>query len=348
MDGLTAWPTGGGLIPATRIPGGELPAVAAAADFAVLPVGAVEWHGPHLPIGTDLILAEGFAHESAVAAPARGGAAGVPATGSAAGVPAGGDAVGGPGPRGVVFPAVPYAACPGQTRPWPGTVAIRPEIAVGYLADVIEGIVAAGFPRLLIVNGHDANMSTVRAAMEWVSGRRTVSLLLVNWFQLVTPEETAALYGPLPARGHGGAYETSGVLGFDPDAVRLGVVDDLPPKPKLPVTHPYVLVESRPDPWQGWSGHISLADETIGRRVRELAGGRLRELVAAWVAAEPPAAPAADPLPADPPPADPSPTADPPPADPPPTADPPPAAPAAAAGRPPGPVGTDLLPEETA
>ncbi|MEV0326149.1 creatininase family protein [Micromonospora echinospora] len=308
MDGLTAWPAGGGLIPATRIPGGELAAVAAAADFAVLPVGAVEWHGPHLPLGTDLILAEGFARESASDAPAgesasdapRGGsAAGAPAGGGTAGdgLPAGGNAAEGPGPRGVLFPAVPYAACPGQTRPWPGTVAIRPEIAVGYLADVIEGIVAAGFGRLLIVNGHDANMSTVRAAMEWVSGRRTASLLLVNWFQLVTPEETAALYGPLPARGHGGAYETSGVLGFDPDAVRLGAVDDLPPKPKLPVPHPYVLVESRPDPWQGWSGHISLADETIGRRVRELAGGRLRELVAAWVAAEPPAAPTADPLP---------------------------------------------------
>ncbi|MEU4567006.1 creatininase family protein [Micromonospora sp. NPDC023956] len=332
MDGLTAWPAGGGLIPATRIPGGELAAVAAAADFAVLPVGAVEWHGPHLPLGTDLILAEGFARESAVDGPAREGAVDGPAREGAVdgparegafGVAAGGNTVdgpggrntvdgpvGGPGPRGVIFPAVPYAACPGQTRPWPGTVAIRPEIAVGYLADVIEGIVAAGFPRLLVVNGHDANMSTVRAAMEWVSGRRTASLLLVNWFQLVTPEETAALYGPLPARGHGGAYETSGVLGFDPDAVRLGAVDDLPPKPKLPVPHPYVLVESRPDPWQGWSGHISLADETIGRRVRELAGGRLRELVAAWVAAEPPAAPTAAPLPA-PAPVEPPPAVDP-------------------------------------
>ncbi|MFI6820647.1 creatininase family protein [Micromonospora sp. NPDC050187] len=301
---MTTWPAGGGLIPATRIPGGELAAVAAAADFAVLPVGAVEWHGPHLPLGTDLILAEGFARESAVDASAGESEAGAPAGGSTAGddVPADG----GPGPRGVLFPAVPYAACPGQTRPWPGTVAIRPEIAVGYLADVIEGIVAAGFGRLLIVNGHDANMSTVRAAMEWVSGRRTASLLLVNWFQLVTPEETTALYGPLPARGHGGAYETSGVLGFDPDAVRLGAVDDLPPKPKLPVPHPYVLVESRPDPWQGWSGHISLADEPIGRRVRELAGGRLRELVAAWVSAEPPAAPTAHPL-SDPPTADPLP-----------------------------------------
>ncbi|WP_433384566.1 creatininase family protein [Micromonospora sp. KLBMP9576] len=287
MDGVSAaWPAGGGLVPAARIPGGELAALAAAADFAVLPVGAVEWHGPHLPLGTDLILAEGFAAESAL-----GGDGAVPSGGTP-------DGTATPtGPRGVLFPAVPYAACPGQTRPWPGTVAIRPEIAVGYLADVIEGIVAAGFPRLLIVNGHDANMSTVRAAMEWVSGRRTASLLLVNWFQLVTPAETTELYGPLPARGHGGAYETSGVLGFDPDAVRLDAVADLPPKPKLPVTHPYVLVESRPDPWQGWSGHISLADEEAGRRVRHLAGARLREVVAAWVAAPPPAPPTDAPLP---------------------------------------------------
>ncbi|MEV4466513.1 creatininase family protein [Micromonospora echinofusca] len=299
-----AWPTGGGLVPAARIPGGELAAVAEAADFAVLPVGAVEWHGPHLPLGTDLILAEGFAAESAVGdddAPGRGGTANGTATpggGTADGTatPGGGRGAAA-GPRGVLFPAVPYAACPGQTRPWPGTVAIRPEIAVGYLADVIEGIVAAGFPRLLIVNGHDANMSTVRAAMEWVSGRRTASLLLVNWFQLVTPAETAELYGPLPARGHGGAYETSGVLGFDPDAVRLDAVADLPPKPKLPVTHPHVLVESRPDPWQGWSGHISLAGEEVGRRVRHLAAARLREVVAAWVAAPPPAPPTAAPLP---------------------------------------------------
>lgn len=292
MDGVSAaWPTGGGLVPAARIPGGELAAVAGAADFAVLPVGAVEWHGPHLPLGTDLILAEGFAAESAL-----GGDGAGPSGDGAATTPAGGRATAA-GPRGVLFPAVPYAACPGQTRPWPGTVAIRPEIAVGYLADVIEGIVAAGFPRLLIVNGHDANMSTVRAAMEWVSGRRTASLLLVNWFQLVTPAETTELYGPLPARGHGGAYETSGVLGFDPGAVRLDAVADLPPKPKLPVTHPYVLVESRPDPWQGWSGHISLAGEEAGRRVRQLAGARLREVIAAWVAAPPPAPPTDAPLP---------------------------------------------------
>ncbi|MEV4200918.1 creatininase family protein [Micromonospora globbae] len=316
MDGLTGpagtdpvarWHARGGLLPASRVPGGDLAAVAGAADFAVLPVGAVEWHGPHLPLGADLILAEGFAGESAPgdhhdAVPSGDGTPDGTATPDGAASPGvavtPGDGVA--GPRGVLFPAVPYAACPGQTRPWPGTVAIRPEIAVGYLADVIEGIVAAGFARLVIVNGHDANMSTVRAAMEWVSGRRTASLLLVNWFQLVTPDETAELFGPLPSRGHGGAYETSGVLGFAPESVRPGVAPDLPPKPKLPVPHPYVLVESRPDPWQGWSGHVSLASETAGRRIRELAGARLREILRAWVAAPPPAPPTDAPLPAPP------------------------------------------------
>ncbi|MEV0728389.1 creatininase family protein [Polymorphospora sp. NPDC050346] len=252
----------GELIHASRVPGGELADVAATADFAVLPVGAVEWHGPHLPLGTDLILAEGFARST-----------------------------GGDGRRGVLFPAVPYTACPGQTRPWPGTIAIRPEIAVAYLCDVLEGIVAAGFPRVLVVNGHDANMSTVRAAMEWVSGRRRASLLLANWFQLVTPAETTQIYGELPARGHGGAYETSAVLGFDPDAVRPDSVTDLPPRPKLATAHPYVLIESRPNPWEGWSGHISLATPATGDRVRELAATRLTELIDAWLAAPLPAEP---------------------------------------------------------
>ena len=266
MDELiAAWRAGGGLLPVNRLPGHDLDRVAREADLAVLPVGAVEWHGPHLPLGTDLILAEGFASE-----------------------------VDGAGLRAVSFPAVPYAACPGQTRPWPGTVAVRPEIAVGYLCDVLDGIVAAGFPRVLVVNGHDANMSTARAAMEWVSGRRLASLLLVNWFQLVGPQETTHLFGELPSRGHGGAYETSAVLGFDPASARPGVVPDLPPRPKLPTPHPYVLVESRPEPWQGWSGHVSLATEAAGRRVRELAAARLGELLRAWVAAPLPGPPGAD------------------------------------------------------
>ncbi|WP_298332578.1 creatininase family protein [Haloactinopolyspora sp.] len=254
----------GELIEATRVTGGAWPATVAESDIAVVPVGAFEWHGPHLPLGTDTILAEGFAREWAHVRDPDGAEAPV---------------------RAVLYPPVAYTACPGQTRPWPGTIAIRPDVMLAYLCDVIEGVVAAGFTRVLVVNGHDANMSMVRAAMEWVSGRRRASLLLANWFQLVTPEETTQIFGPQPSRGHGGAYETSAVLGFAPDSVDLGAAPDVPPRPRLDTSSPYVLVESRPTPWEGWSGHISLVTDTTGTRVRELAAERLHDLISAWIAA---------------------------------------------------------------
>ncbi len=149
------------LIPFDELRGGERADVAARADFAVLPVGAVEWHGPHLPFGTDVILAREFARCLT------------------------GDFTA------VLFPPMPYSACPGKTSGHQGTIAIRPEVALAYLCDILKGIVDAGFERVLVLNGHDANMSMARAAMEWVSGRRRASFLLVNWFQLLTPAEPA-------------------------------------------------------------------------------------------------------------------------------------------------------------
>jgi creatinine amidohydrolase len=251
-----------GLLRIQDITGGELDGIAKRADFAVLPIGAIEWHGPHLALGTDLVLAEGFATTLTEA----------PWTA-------------------VAYPAVPYSACPGQTRGWPGTVSVRPEIAVGYMCDVLAGIVRAGFPRVLILNGHDANMSVARAAMEWVSGQYAASFLLCNWFQLVTPAETARLFGDdVVARGHGGAYETAGLLGVG-GVARLDAVTDLPPRPPLATPHPHALVESRPDPFDGWSGHISRVTDGASEEIREIVTRRLRELIATWLASPAPHAP---------------------------------------------------------
>src|SRR5262245_10401124 len=105
------------LIPFAELRGGLRAEVAERAAFAVLPVGAVEWHGPHLPFGTDVILASEFA------AKLRGDF------------------------TAVLFSAMPYSACPGKTSGHEGTIAIRPEVALAYLCDVLQGIVDAGFER---------------------------------------------------------------------------------------------------------------------------------------------------------------------------------------------------------
>jgi creatinine amidohydrolase/Fe(II)-dependent formamide hydrolase-like protein len=164
---------------------------------------------------------------------------------------------------------MPYSACPGKTQGYPGTVVIRPELALGYLSDVLEGILRAGFVRVLLLNAHDANMSIARAAMEWVSGKYRSSLLLVNWWQLVTPAETAAqaMFTGHSGRGHGGPYETAVTWAFAPDAVEIDAAAELTPRPNLETDRPYVLVESCPSPWEGYSGLIRQATREKGLEV---------------------------------------------------------------------------------
>jgi creatinine amidohydrolase len=241
------------VIPFTEVRGAQRADLVARADFAVLPVGATEWHGPHLPFGTDVILASEFARRLV------------------------GDFTA------VLFPAVAYSACPGKTSGHPGTIAIRPEIALAYLCDVLQGIVDSGFERVLIVNGHDANMSMARAAMEWVSGRRRASFLLVNWFQLLTPAETSHLFSGHNGRGHGGPYETAAVWSFAPDAVDTSGVEDIPPRPSLATDRQHVLVESYPTPWDGWSGLIGQASREKGDEIVERALVQFERVIAAWL-----------------------------------------------------------------
>lgn len=242
------------LIQFANLRGGLRSEVVSRADFAVLPVGAVEWHGPHLPFGTDVILA------SELGARIQGDFSGV------------------------LFPPLPYSACPGKTSGHEGTIAIRPEVALAYLCDVLQGIVDAGFERVLVLNGHDANMSMARAAMEWVSGRRRASFLLVNWFQLLTPAETDHLFVGHNGRGHGGPFESAAVWSLAPESVDTEGVPDLPPRPSLDTDRPHVLVESYPTPWDGWSGYISQASRVKGDEIVDRALDQLERVLAAWLA----------------------------------------------------------------
>jgi creatinine amidohydrolase len=242
------------LIPFAELRGGLRAETVARAHFAVLPLGAVEWHGPHLPFGTDVILASEFT------ARIRGDF------------------------TAVLFPAMPYSACPGKTSGHKGTIAIRPEIALAYLCDVLQGIVESGFERVLLLNGHDANMSMARAAMEWVSGRVRSSFLLVNWFQLLPPTETTHLFTGHNGRGHGGPFEAAAVWSFAPESVDTDGTPDLPPREALATDRPHVLVESFPAPWDGWSGYISQASRAKGDEIVEGALAQLEKVLGTWVA----------------------------------------------------------------
>lgn len=225
------------------------------ATFAVIPLGSFEYHGPHSPLGTDIVLADGFSH---VIDPALGGA---------------------------VFPTVPYTACPGKTNKYKGTIPIRPSIIQEYLIDISMGIVGLGIKKILLLNAHDGNMGVSRTVAEYVTGKHTgASFLLINWWQMVNTNAADDIgFKGTKGRGHGGPFEMSAVKAFRPDLVHVKA-DDKEWKEDRPLSsYPYTLVEGTPNAWDGYTGLIQQTSYEKGKKIVEMATANMNELIKSWI-----------------------------------------------------------------
>ncbi len=217
------------------------------ADFALLPLASFEYHGPMAPVGTDAALAMAFAEY----AQARY--------------------------RCVAYPPVFYTACPNKTKGAP-TVSIDPPVMLSYLTNVLEGIYASGFSRVLILNAHDGNMGIGRAAAEAVHG--DAHTLLVNWWELLTQEETERFFAG-GGRGHGGPYELSCAWAALGQQAVGDAAYDLPSR-KLAGRN--VHVESKPPNFPRYAGRISTASTQTGREILKQAFAALDQAVQTWLA----------------------------------------------------------------
>ncbi|WP_193211785.1 creatininase family protein [Luteolibacter marinus] len=165
----------------------------------LLPLGATEQHGPHLPVAMDTLLAEAVCH-------AVSGKTGVP-----------------------VLSALRYTVSQGHTAKWPGTFSLRHSTFLAVLRDVAEWAAATGWQRLLLVNSHFGNDAPARVAVDQLrlafEGRFHIGLRHV--FQL-TPGIWKT-YTDDAADLHANRAETSLMLHLHPEQVhedRLADADD--------------------------------------------------------------------------------------------------------------------------
>lgn len=119
-------------------------------DRAVLPLGCTEQHA-YLSLATDTLLAERVAVDAAE--PMR--------------VP--------------VFPVLAYGITP-YFMAYPGTVTLRMSTYLELVRDVLDGIAAHGFKRILIVNGHGGNAPAQTLAAEWTVSHPKVRVRFHNWW----------------------------------------------------------------------------------------------------------------------------------------------------------------------
>ncbi len=172
--------------------------------LAILPVGATEAHGPHLPLDTDVTIALGMARRAAAELVRRGRAC-------------------------VVLPPLAYSVAE-FAGPFPGTLSLRRETAAALVADVLAAAARTGFRPLGVANAHlePAHVEVLRAAVAEARARGTDAR-----FPDVTRRALAQRLTEEFRSGacHAGQYEGSLVLADDPASVKDDVRRALPEVP---------------------------------------------------------------------------------------------------------------------
>lgn len=157
----------------------------------VLPVGCIEKHGEHLPLGTDYLFIRALAERAARLEPA------------------------------VVFPPY-YFGSIHEARHQPGTVAVRSRLFIELLENVCEEIARNGLAKIVLLNGHGGNRFLphfVRATLERPRPYAAYLVDLADW----TPGDDPRWKRARKARRdyHAGEGETSAMLAVRPELVKL-------------------------------------------------------------------------------------------------------------------------------
>ncbi len=172
---------------------------------ALLPVGAVEAHGPHLPLVTDVIIAEAMARDGAERLRERGQPA-------------------------VVLPPLAYSAAPFAAG-FAGTVSVRPETVMVMITDIARALTESSFRAMAVANAHldPAHLASLHDAAR----RAKEESLLPVAFPDLTRKPWALRLGDEFRTGacHAGRYETSVVMAETPGDVREDCRASLPPNP---------------------------------------------------------------------------------------------------------------------
>lgn len=182
---------------------------------ALLPTGAIEAHGPHLPLITDVVIARAAA-ETALDGLRRRGF------------------------RPMLLPPVPYTPAPFAAG-FPGTISVRPATFAALLEDVAASLERQGVAALVVVNAHldPAHLAAIREVAGARAGAQAGARAAgrPRHMPVIHPDLTARRWASrLTAEFrsgacHAGRYETSVVMAAAPELVRDETRRGLPANP---------------------------------------------------------------------------------------------------------------------
>jgi creatinine amidohydrolase len=162
-----------------------------ARPVALLPFGAVEEHGPHLPLGTDIDVADALADRICAAASL------------------------------IRLPTMPYGQVWSLAH-FPGSLSVRDEILVGLVTDLADGLRRGGVTGLVLFTAHLGNVAALRTAARALADADTLPALALAYpgIEQVAPSVTDSPRSH-PSIMHADELETSVMLALHPHSVDM-------------------------------------------------------------------------------------------------------------------------------
>lgn len=167
----------------------DFDAFRAETNLALIPLGAVEVYGPHLPLGADGIATSALAARIAERVPA------------------------------FVAPLIPVGFS-AALDDFPGTLSVRPSSLVAYAEDVAESLIGWGCRRVLFLNGHAGNVPYLNELARRLEAAHGVRCAQIDWWRFIQPLVEDLVESDLLPHGHASEFGTSVMLHLAPEHVK--------------------------------------------------------------------------------------------------------------------------------
>jgi len=171
-------------------------------DLVLIPLGAVEIYGPHLPLGADGIATTALAERVAAEEPA------------------------------FIAPLIPVGFS-SNLMGFPGTLSVEPDALIAYTRGIVESYIRWGARRFLFLNGHAGNVPYISKLGSDLEDNHGVKCAQIDWWRFIQPLSKDLEASDAFPHGHAAEFGTSVMLHLVPEHVKSErAIRDMPESEK--------------------------------------------------------------------------------------------------------------------